>query len=198
MFGFGRKAKLRKLSDGLKGASLQEVVEQYADASLIQRPALPYDENIALIYKENITSDEEQNTELLVKKLRKITDENHLPDGSENIYLAYSTFNNLRTYAFDLTMATKFMSSHEEAVKYLFETWLKIPPVYYLIPILFPAKSGGRIEDFSIDRNVRYAMLEEFLSRADSMSSSLSAEDVLKEFVNEFASEHPYFRLYPL
>lgn len=198
MFGFGRKAKLKKLGDELKGASLQEVVEQYADTHLIQRPNLPYDKEIALVYKKNITTDEEQNAEVLVGKLKKITAENNLPDGSENIYLAYNTFNALRTYALDLTLATKFMSSHEEAVEYLFETWLKIPPIYYLIPILFPAKSGGRIEDFSIDRNVRYAMIEEFLSRADGMSSSLSAEDILKQFVNEFASEHPYFRLYPL
>ena len=37
MFGFGQKAKLKKMGEELKGASLAEVVEKFADSKLIER-----------------------------------------------------------------------------------------------------------------------------------------------------------------
>ena len=54
MFGFGQKAKLKRMGDELKGASLAEVVEKFADSELIERPSLAYDKAVAIIYKENI------------------------------------------------------------------------------------------------------------------------------------------------
>lgn len=191
MFGFGQKAKLKKIGEELKGASLAEVVEKFADSKLIERPSLAYDKEVAIIYKENITSEEEQDAELLLPKIKKITADNKLEEGSHNIYLACNTFENLRIYALDLTLATKFMDNTDDAVNYLFDTWLKVPPIYYVLPILFPAKCGGRIEDFSIDRDVRFAMIDGLFGR-------LNNTEGFSRLVNAFADEHPYFRQYPL
>ena len=115
MFGFGQKAKLKKMGEELKGASLAEVVEKFADSKLIECPSLAYDKEVAIIFKDNITSEEEQDAELLVPKIKKITADNKLEEGSHNIYLAYNTFENLKMYALDLTLATKFMDNTDEA-----------------------------------------------------------------------------------
>lgn len=191
MFGFGQKAKLKKMGEELKGASLTEVVRKFADSKLIERPSLAYDKEVAKIYKDNITSEEEQNLELLLPKIEKITADNKLEEGSHNIYLAYNAFASLRVYALDLMMATKIMGSTDEAVNYLYDTWLKEVPIYYVLPILFPAKCGGRIEDFSINRDVRFAMIDGLFGR-------LSNTEIFSRLVNAFAKEHPYFRQYPL
>ena len=191
MFGFGKQSKLKKLGNELKGAHLREVVEKYANPSLIERPSLAFSEEIALLYKKNITAEETTNVESLIKKIEKITSENDLEDGSHHIYLAYNSFQALQTYALDLTLATKLMGGNEEPVNYLFKTWIKAVPIYYVIPILFPAKCGGRIEDFSIDRDIRYAMIDELFER-------LKSTDQFASLVNSFAEDHPYFRQYPL
>lgn len=191
MFGFGQKARLKKMGEELKGASLREVVEKFANSKLVERPSLAYNKEVALIYKNNITSEEEQDLELLLEKIANITADNKLEEGSHNIYLAYNTFEALRIYALDLTLATKFMDNKDEAVDYLFCTWLKVPPIYYVLPILFPAMCGGRIEDFSIDRDVRFAMI-------DSLFGRLNNTESFNRLVNAFAEEHPYFRQYPL
>ncbi len=191
MFGFGQKAKLRKMGEDLKGANLREVVEKFADSKLIERPSLAYDERIALIYKDNISREEELDVELLAQRIKKITAENKLEDGSYKIYLAYNTFESLRMYAYDLSLATQLIRSTDKSVDYLFNTWLKVPPIYYVIPILFPAKCGGRIEDFSIDRDARFAMIDGLFER-------LNNTDGFSRLVNAFAEEHPYFRQYPL
>ena len=191
MFGFGEKAKLKQLGEELKGASLQEVVERFANKELIEYPSIPYDKEIALIYKNNISAKERQDVGLLNSKIKKISKKHKLQEGSVAIYLAYHTSHALQDYALDLTLATKGLPSIEEAVSYLFDTWLETPPDYYILPILFPAKSGRRIEDFSINRDVRYAMIDGLFARLQNVAA-------FKGVVNEFAEEHSYFRAYPL
>lgn len=143
MFGLGKRAQLKKLSSELKGASLQEVVERFADVQFLKPPAIKFDNNIARIFSENISSEQQESAEMLLERLRAITLEHELEQGSHNIYLAQSTFEALRSYALDLTLATKSLRK-EQAVKYLFDTWLKVPPEYYIIPIFFPAKMEAK------------------------------------------------------
>jgi hypothetical protein len=50
VFEFGQRAQLRKIGNELKGASLQEVVEGFADSQFLKPPAIKYDRNI---YKTN-------------------------------------------------------------------------------------------------------------------------------------------------
>jgi len=205
MFGFGRKAKpkqvgetlngekakLKHLGGQLKGASLQEVVEKFADEALLERPAVPYSQEIALAYKKDITYEEELDVDLLTSRIQKITKENNFEEGSEQVYVAFNTTNLLKKYALDLQLATKLMSSKEEAAAYLFDTWVKNAPIYYVLPIIFPPQCRGRIEDFSIGRDYRFAMNDELFARLKSI-------EAFSTLVNAFAEEHPYFRQYPL
>ena len=197
MFGFGGKAKLKKLAKELKGSSLKDVVERYADAETILPPSIGYDAAVAVLFDNNISDNEKHDATILVNRLKKIALENNLKEGSEKIYLAYSTFNSLRSYALDLTIATRLMSN-ETAIKYLFETWIEAVPAHYVIPVLFPAKFDGMIEDFEITDDMRSAMIDEFVHVADRSSNTLTAEEVIEAMVSGFAAENPYFRLYPL
>ena len=190
MFGFGQKAKLKKMGDELKGASLQEVVSKFASVEYLEPPSLKYDEKIALIFKENLTREEELDIERLTAKVAKIKADHNLADKSHDIYFAYNTYTHLRMYALDLRAATHLHSTND-AVNYLFNMWLKDIPTIYVLPILFPAKIDGRIEDFSIGREIRFAMIDGFFNR-------LKTEQGFYRLVNAFAAEHPYFRQYPL
>ena len=192
MFGFGKRAKLKKIGDELKGASLQEVVERFADDQFLQPPAIKFDRDVARLFSDNITKEDLQNPEILPEKLHRITSEHCLEEGSHYIWLAQTTFDALRSYALlDLAAAAKLLESKDAAVRYLFETWLRPHPAYNVIPILFPPKAGGRTEDFSIDRDVRYLMIDGLFAR-------LRSVDAFENIINEFAIEHPYFRNYPL
>ena len=185
------KALLQTMANEIKGATLQEVVEKYAKVSALAPPSLVYDKDVALIYKNNITKDEEQNVDLLIQKIKRITADNNLVEGSHDIYLAYNTYEALRVYALDLTLATKVMKTRDEAVDYLFETWLKIVPTHYVVPILFPPSSKGKVEEFAIDKEMRFAMIDGLFAR-------LQSAENFRLLITDFAEENPYFREYPL
>lgn len=191
MFGFGQKAKLNKLAVELKGASLQEVVTRFADKNLIERPKLHYDESIALTYSKAIGDKEKYSVEEILTKINNITKENDFGEDSHLIYLAYDSNKNLRTHALSLAIMLKFTDNTEEVTSYFFGEWLREAPFYYLLPILFPAQANGRIDDFNIDREIRYALI-------DKLFEKLISIDKFKFIVNSYAEEHPYFRNYPL
>ncbi len=196
MFGLVRRAQLKKLSRELKESSLQEVIEKYAKN--IQPTIIAYDESIAMLYAENISVEDKENSELLISKLHTIKNTFNLAEGSEKIYLAYATFNSLSTCALELTMATKFMSSTTDAVDYLLENWITKVPIHFVLAVLFPAKCADRTEDFDIDVALRHAMIDEFIKRMDGMTNILTVEDFLSNFANDFAAENPYYKVYPL
>ncbi|MCR9265904.1 MAG: hypothetical protein NXH86_17250 [Flavobacteriaceae bacterium] len=190
MFGFSKKEKLEKIHKQIRDASLREVVERFADPEIIVPPKVKFDKNIAEIYCTKNRIFNFDNIEELNDRLIKITKENELEEGSELIYFAQSNWDALRKYALDLPTDTRLYSK-AYAVEYLFTSWIKNVPEHYVIPILFPAKAGGKIEDFRIDREYRYAMMGGLFAILDSV-------ETFKSIVSSFAKENPYFRDYPL
>lgn len=191
MFGFGEKARLKRLGDELKGASLREVIERFADSNSIERPAIKYSEDIAVIYENDLTDEDKQDPHLLWHKLAKITKEHNFAEKTWDIYFAGMYWSGLKGISIDFAMATIVWSEKETVVDYFFDNWLKRTEALNLLPVLFPPKCGRQIEDFRISRDIRSALIDELFTR-------LRSVDDFKKICSGYAKENPYFREYPL
>ena len=191
MFGFGEKTKLKKMRNEVKGISLREVVEKLADKNLIKIPLLEYDEDIAAIYKNNVVEEDKDNAENLSAQLDKITTEYNLDEGAIDIYMAHLGCDALKTIGGALLIYIAMADDTEDVVGHFFNALLPTFPVENVIPLLFPAKCGGKIEDFGIDSKTRYAIIDELFSRIEDTGVFIS-------LVDHYAEVNPYFRQYPL
>lgn len=191
MFGFGEKSRLKRLGDELKGASLREVVERFAESNSIERPAIEYSEDIVMIYENELTDEDKQDPHLISQKVAKITKDHNFAEKTWEIYFAFMYWRGLKGISIDFAMATIVWSEKETVVDYFFDNWLKRTEALNLLPILFPPKCGKQIEDFRIPRDLRSALIDELFAR-------LRTVDDFKKICNAYAKDHPYFRKYPL
>jgi hypothetical protein len=191
MFGFGEKTKLKKIRDDVRGISLREVIEKHADENLTALPLLEYDDALVEIFNKNVSDEDKSDAESLSAKLNKITTEHNLDERAVDMYMAHVGCDALKIIGSSLLIYAAMADDTDDVVEHFFDVLLPTFPVENVVPLLFPAKRGGRIEDFGIDSKIRYAIIDELFSRIKDTS-------VFVSLINHYVEINPYFRRYPL
>lgn len=194
MFGFFKKSELRKLESQLSGYSLREVVEIFADKEITSPDVAEYNKDLVLLLESEMrriaiqlpNSDFSDQFRMAREKLK-------MPPDVLLMVAASKYTDALRSLSM-VTRAEAFMAigrDDEEMAKWFFNAMLNRYGVNSLIPIIFTPRNQNGAEDFNLSTDDRKQLLSILVSRLKSLKQ-------LKNILNEFAQEHPYFRLYPI
>lgn len=189
MFGFGKAKLVRKMRDEVKGMTLSEVVEKYGDAEAISPPKLRYDPELVAELENQVKDISLDDVLGACEVVQEYCAKNGLDEEALLMFIAKREFYQLRMYSVDLAAAAKLVPSNKFS-EYFFGTWLHNVPSAIIVPILFPPKNAGKIEDFWIDTEKRNQLIDTLFDRIPDVG-------FFKNLINDFVQEHRYFRIYP-
>lgn len=195
MFGFGRRKKLIEIGQRLKGKSLVEVIEEFADEKFLKTASMPYNKNMVQEIKKSFVPDNCDNHDEIVEQLMKICSLKGFNLDAVQMYETSTVFAALKfKVGIELRGMSMLMTGGDEAkVQYIFDSFFgKELPYFFVLLVLFPPESNGRVEKFGINTDLRNRLIEEFFSLR------LSSDKDLKNMVNAIAAVCPYFRDLPL
>lgn len=152
---------------------------------------MEYDDALTEIFKKNVTDEDKSDAESLSAKLDKITTKHKLDERAIDMYMAHVGCDALKTIGASLLIYATMADDTDDVVEYFFDVLLPTFPVENVIPLLFPAKRGSKIEDFGIDSETRYAIIDELFTR-------IKDTGVFVSLINHYVEVNPYFRRYPL
>lgn len=191
MFGFGEKAKLEKLANGLRGCNLSEAISNLAEAHFTQKPKLQFDLSTCneistrANIQGNLTQDEKAD------RIRKALGELALPSEAAELFFAKEKYSAVMQAAEALRASTAIGFSRSEWMNYFFDTFIREVGLENIFFFLFPQRSSDAFEDLWISKQQRDDIMTLFIKHIGSRKNLIT-------MANHFAAMNPYFRDYPI